>query len=158
MTKAFEKHNHQSCQQAIWQGVDARAELEGLKLTPMRRRVLAILLESHEALGAYDILNRLVAEGEAAQPPIVYRALAFLTEHGFAHKVESQNAYIACSFPQEAHQAALMICRNCKSVGEASLPEQVLAGQDFHIESEVVEAEGLCSKCYEVEIGSHSRG
>lgn len=134
--------------------VEARADAENLRLTPMRRRVLLILLESHEALGAYDILNRLVGEGEAAQPPLVYRALNFLTEAGFAHKVESQNAYIACCYPSEPHQAALMICRKCKTVGEASLSEKVLAGQGFHIESEVVEAEGLCQQCYEVELGT----
>lgn len=149
MTKAFETHNHRKCQANLLSQVEARAHEEGLRLSPARREVLEILLETHQALGAYDILNRLVAKGFAAQPPIVYRALGFLTEHGFAHKVESQNAYIACQFPERAHSAGFMICRACKSVGETCIEAPILNAQDFHIEAELVEAEGLCADCYQ---------
>lgn len=129
--------------------METRAKSEGLRLTDMRRRVLCILLESHQAMGAYDILNRLVAEGEPAQPPIVYRALGFLTEHGFAHKVESQNAYIACQYPAQAHNAGLLICRKCKSVGECKVERPILEAEDFVIENQTLEAEGLCQNCCE---------
>ncbi len=154
MTKAFEAHNHGSCRDDILRQVEARCTDENLRFTDMRRRVLTILLESHQALGAYDILNRLVAEGEPAQPPLVYRALSFLTENGFAHKVESQNAYIACEYPDRSHHAGLMICRSCKAVGECCVEDKVLDAKDFHVENEVIEAQGLCQSCYEDEHGA----
>ncbi len=149
MTQAFEDHNHSQCRKNLLRQMRERAELEGLRLTPMRERVLMILLESHQALGAYDILNRLVNEGAPSQPPIVYRALAFLTDAGFVHKVASQNAYIACQFPQRDHQAGLMICRKCKAVGECCLDGEVLQARDFFVETQTIEAEGLCEGCRE---------
>ena len=58
--------------------------------------VLEILLESHRAMGAYEVLERLAAEGFGKQPPVAYRALDFLVEHGLALRVRRLNAYAAC--------------------------------------------------------------
>ncbi len=154
MVTAFEKHNHKACVKTGLAQVEELSKSQGLRLTDIRKRVLAILLESHEAMGAYDILNRLVEQGEPAQPPIVYRALSFLTENGFAHKVETQNAYIACQFPEREHQAGLLICRRCQKVGECCLERQMLSSEGFHTEAETVEAQGLCQHCYEEEHAS----
>ena len=150
--QAFHEHDHRHC---IRDGVAAAEDVcarEGLKLTPQRRRVLEILLESHRALGAYDILERLRAEGQAAQPPVAYRALDFLTQHGFAHRIERLNAFGACAHPETGHVPAFLICRGCHAVAEAEVPDTgaldrsaVAAG--FEIEARVMEAEGLCPQC-----------
>jgi hypothetical protein len=63
------------------------AVARGVRLTPVRRRVLEILLEEHKAMGAYDVLTRLAAEGFGNQPPVAYRALEFLEDQGFAHRI-----------------------------------------------------------------------
>ena len=134
---------------------EARCEAEGLRLTPVRRRVLEILLESHRALGAYDVLERLTAEGLGAHPPVAYRALEFLTEHGFAHKLERRNAFVACACPGEdarsAHRPAFLICRNCDAVAETDAAPVAralnAAASGFRIEAAAVEAEGLCPTC-----------
>ena len=57
-----------------WRAEEARLTAAGQRLTPVRRRTLQILLETHRALGAYDVLERLAAEGQdaailAAVPP-----------------------------------------------------------------------------------------
>lgn len=149
----FERHNHTACAESAIATAEAHCRAEGLKFTPTRRRVLEILLEDHRPLGAYDILERLAQEGRGSQPSIAYRALDFLLTHGFAHKVERLNAYIACTQPLEAHTPAFMICRGCKSVAEAaSAPSRSLLGKaareaGFKIEQTVVEAEGLCPNC-----------
>jgi len=115
--------------------------------------VLEILLESHAALGAYDVLRRLTDEGAVPQPPIAYRALDFLVAHGFAHRIEKLNAYVACTASAETHDPVFMICRDCKAVAE--LPSAPVA-RDLEREAErigfdigrtVVEAEGLCPGC-----------
>ncbi len=122
-------------------------------MTEGRRRVLRILMQEHRPLGAYDILGIQKDAGQPSQPAIVYRALHFLTEHGFAHRIERLNAYIACSHPSEGHAPAFMICRLCHGVAEAHLSPAKSALGDaardagFRIERTVVEAEGVCPKC-----------
>ncbi|GIT26478.1 MAG: hypothetical protein CM1200mP41_25220 [Gammaproteobacteria bacterium] len=84
---------------------------QGLRLTPVRERVLQLLLESHSALGAYDLLEKLKADGLGSQPPVAYRALEFLVAHGFAPKIERLNAFVACSRTHAGHSPAFLICR-----------------------------------------------
>ncbi len=88
-----------------------------------------------------------------SQPPVVYRALDFLTGNGLVHRIEQMNAYTACVHPGEAHVPAFLICRECKAVAEAEtgldsgrLGEAARA-TGFVIEKVVVEAEGLCPGC-----------
>ncbi|MCX7565109.1 transcriptional repressor [Sulfitobacter sp. F26169L] len=125
----------------------------GLRLTPVRRRTLEILLAEHRALGAYDVLKHLAAEGLGTQPPVAYRALDFLVKAGFAHKIEALNAYTACVHPGQDHAPAFLICRNCQSVAEAdTAPAKGRLGDaaraaGFVIERTVVEATGLCPDC-----------
>lgn len=122
-----------------------------MQLTDIRRRVLEILLQQHKALGAYEILDTLREEGRAAQPPVAYRALDFLVAHGFAHRVERLNAFVACAHPGKAHSAAFLICRSCKKVAEIEGARQALASAaqetGFELEAAVVEAEGICPNC-----------
>ena len=126
---------------------------QGLRLTPVRRRVLEILLEAHRALGAYDVLNRLATEGYGNQPPVVYRALDFLVEHGLAHRIQRLNAFAACMHPGTAHAPVFLICRMCQvvaeadgaGVGQALAAAGVAAG--FTVERSTVEALGLCPAC-----------
>jgi Fur family zinc uptake transcriptional regulator len=149
----FATHDHSACRSGALKAAEAHCAEHGLRLTPLRRRVLEMLLESHKALGAYDMLDRLRAEGLGSQPPVVYRALDFLTEHGFAHRLERLNAFTACAHPEaDAHRPAFLICRVCKSVAEvAAKRHAALMGlaQDtgFVVERIVLEAEGVCPNC-----------
>jgi Fur family zinc uptake transcriptional regulator len=157
---AFRQHDHTACVKDGLSAAEARCFEEGLRLTPVRRRVLEILLAQHRALGAYDILPVLAEEGLGSQPPVVYRALDFLVGHGFAHRVERLNAFVACGGPAEDHAAAFLICRECGAVAEARLDAAALPGAGlgpaataagFRIEGAVVEATGLCARCAAVE-------
>ena len=121
----------------------------------MRRRVLEILLERHHALGAYDILDQLRQEGLGSQPPVAYRALDFLVSHGFAHKIERLNAFVACAHTGQDHVPAFLICRSCSKVAEAqATPDrghlaQAAREAGFTIERMIIEAVGLCPGCAE---------
>lgn len=149
----FEEHDHAACAANMIATAEAYCRGSKLQFTPTRRRVLEILVEEHRALGAYDILQRLSDEGLGAQPSVAYRALDFLLAHGFVHKVERLNAFIACAYPLEPHAPAFMICRACGSVAEASLTpsesvfERIAREAGFKIERTVIEAEGLCPNC-----------
>ena len=149
----FRKHDHSVCRDTALAEVEAVCADRRLRLTPMRRRVLEILLESHVALGAYDVLQRLQAEGHSAQPPVAYRALDFLVENGFAHRIARLSAFVACHHPRGCHAPAFLSCRACNIVAEAQTkPRQGSLARDakalgFEIEEAVIEAQGLCPSC-----------
>lgn len=151
----FQAHDHSSCISDCVASADTHCKAQGLQLTPVRRRVLEILLQQHQSLGAYEILDHLREEGLGSQPPVAYRALDFLVKHGFAHKIERLNAFIACSHPGESHAPVFMICRQCNAVAEihTDLSQgqlgQLAQDAGFAIERTVVEVEGLCPKCQE---------
>jgi Fur family zinc uptake transcriptional regulator len=149
----FTRHDHSACVADALGAAEARCAEAGLRLTPVRRKVLELLLKEHRALGAYAILDLLRDAGFGSQPPVAYRALDFLAEHGFVHKIERLNAFVACAHPNTAHAPAFMICRACDAVAEAqSTPARGALGAaakaaGFQIEKTVMEAEGLCPDC-----------
>ena len=154
MTTVFERHDHGACANAALARAEQVAAAEGLRLTPVRRRVLEILLEQHRALGAYEVLERLAAEGLGKQPPVAYRALDFLVEHGLAHRIQRLNAFTACQHHHpEGAAPVFLICRNCQTVAEidaAGLRTDLAAlgaGAGFAVERTTIEALGLCAAC-----------
>jgi len=149
----FKQHDHRRCIEHGVRHAVNQCDEAGIQLTPIRQRVLEILLKEHRALGAYDILDRLRIDGFSSQPPVAYRALDFLVQHGFAHKVERLNAFIACNTPEKDHAPTFLICRICQAVAETH-PElcrgalgRSAKDAGFLIEQTVVEAEGVCPNC-----------
>lgn len=152
---AFARHDHADCAGDVLTRATDMAKAQGARLTPVRRRVLEILLEGHRAMGAYDVLQRLAAEGFGNQPPVAYRALEFLVDQGLAHRIARLNAFAACMHPGEAHAPAFLICRTCNHVAEAPATpvraalDSAAAAIGFTIERSTVEALGLCPACAE---------
>jgi Fur family zinc uptake transcriptional regulator len=136
--------------------LDQAAELcraRGQNLTPLRRRVLEIVLEAGRPLGAYDVLEILAAERGRVAPPTVYRSLDFLQEQGLVHKVLSVNGFVACCESARPHAAELFICRHCGTAVEVARKaadprlEEAAAELDFAIDSVVLEVRGRCADC-----------
>ena len=109
--------------------------------------------QSHSAVGAYDIIERMAGRGPRPAPITVYRALDFLEAHGLVHKIESRNAFVACSHSHEGSPAAMLICEHCGLVAELDIPDvfsalEASAGsQNFAVHRSVVELTGLCAAC-----------
>ncbi len=146
-------HSGAAPAEAILAAAEDKARARGLRLTPVRRRTLEILLQAHGALGAYDVLERLAAEGFGTQPPVAYRALNFLVENGLAHRIRRLNAFTACTHPGHDHRAAFLICETCERVTEAAAPDlskalgAAAAQAGFTVERVTVEAVGRCRAC-----------
>jgi Fur family zinc uptake transcriptional regulator len=120
----------------------------GARFTETRRQVFGIIWQSHKALTAADIMEKL----GNSQPPITYRALDFLEKLGLVHHVASLNAYVGCTHPEEpGHVGQLLICKHCRNVTEVEGVEDPLqkaahkAG--FNIEHVHVEVLGVCRDC-----------
>lgn len=127
----------------------------GQRLTTIRRKVLAALLDSHRPLGAYEIIERLASRGPRPAPITAYRALEFLRENGLVHRIESRNAFIACVHNHAAGElVAFLICERCGAVGEASSKEVATTlaaaarSAGFTPRSPVIEISGVCSHCH----------
>lgn len=122
------------------------------RMTAPRRRVLELLLRSGGPMKAYDLIAKFGENGAAAKPPTVYRALDFLSRQGFAHRIESLNAYMACRFGEETHTAAFLICGCCgetreiEGVAPPNLDAAAKAAR-YQLTGVTVEARGLCSAC-----------
>lgn len=120
------------------------------RLTPPRRRVLELLLAADGPQKAYDLIAAFGEHGEPAKPPTVYRALEFLERLGFAHRIESLNAYVPCRI-EGGHMAAFLICDCCGAAAEfepdfaAQMASAAAAGYAVH--SVTLEARGLCAEC-----------
>ncbi|WP_338662226.1 Fur family transcriptional regulator [Pararoseomonas sp. SCSIO 73927] len=129
----------------------------GAQLTPLRRRVLEMVLEAPQPVGAYALLDRLRAERPGAAPPTVYRALDFLMAQGLIHRIERLNAFIPCTESAHAHGEEhphqFLICRNCgrtEELSDDSVAAAVAAAAraaGFQPARATVEVEGTCEAC-----------
>ena len=149
----FAPHDHGACVSQSFAVAEARCQDTRARLTDVRRKVLTLLLEEHRPLGAYAILERLRGSGHSAQPPVAYRALDFLIDKGLVHRIESLNAYVACTDPERCSDPTFLICQQCDRVAETgfqSVPSTAaLAAQEigFVIERELHEVRGTCPAC-----------
>jgi Fur family zinc uptake transcriptional regulator len=129
---------------------EARCEATQERLTPPRRRVLELLLGADAPLKAYDLIAAYSEDGAPAKPPTVYRALEFLERLGFAHRIESLNAYVPCRI-EGAHAAAFLICDCCGEAAEfqpaLDAPLAAAEATGYAVRMVTLEARGLCAGC-----------
>lgn len=150
---SLEPHDHSHCASSVLHHADQLKEEKGLRMTPVRRATLEILLSEQKAMGAYDVLEKLAEQGFGNQPPVAYRALEFLVDNGLAHKVRRLNAFAACTRPEISHRPVFLICRGCDAVAEApsesvqSALTDIATGEGFLIERANVEVLGVCPTC-----------
>lgn len=123
-------------------------------LTRNQRSVLKLLLEEKTALSAYTILDHLRSQGFRA-PLQVYRALDKLVEMDLVHRLESINAFVACSHPRCENHAlvAFAICKKCSNVTEfddetvADNVKKRMETIHFSPQTTTLEIWGICAVC-----------
>ena len=151
---ACSHHDHNHC---IDDAVSAARRLcteRGVRLTSLREQVLGLIWQSHKPLGAYSLMEMLAkASTRRVAPPTVYRALDFLLEEGFVHRINSLNAFIGCPSPAFKHQSQFLICQTCGVAVELSdeglhqgvANSAAMAG--FTLSTHSIEITGLCPSC-----------
>ena len=157
-------HDHQSCIHTALERAEEAFEGRGLKLTPLRRQVFAEIAGSHDAVGAYDVLDSLMRKtGERMAPISVYRAIDALLDAGVVHRLESKNAFFACHTPHAGKRHIALVCEGCGLVAEidgTSVFAAIEAATDrtpFVVSRSVVEISGHCASC-DVPQGGQNRG
>ena len=127
---------------------------EAVDLTRNQSLVMGALTRSKEPLSAYTILDQLRDNGFRA-PLQVYRALDKLVEFGMVHRLESLNAFVACSHPgcDGDDTIAFMICEKCGQVTEIADKamtkrlRRLAAEARFTLTKATIELRGICHAC-----------
>ena len=140
--------------------VERVCKARGLRLTPIRANALRLIAAADRPVKAYELLDLMKATHDAAAPPTVYRALEFLLEHGFIHKLASINAFVGCHHPGgELHAVPFLICDNCHAAVELE-DEQIVESLDararalgFVPQAQTLEVHGLCAVCAKAAAG-----
>lgn len=159
MKKCHNSQHHRSknnafCLEHTLAKMNKLCQMRRIRLTPQRQSVLELMLSAGKAMSAYHLLDQLKKIEPKAKPPTIYRALNFLIEQGFVHKVESLNSYIICPhFDNTQHISTLFICKNCHMIIEkhSAIIEQELQSlaniHHFLTKHTVLEIHGICNKC-----------
>lgn len=126
------------------------------QLTKNQSLVIGALAHSDGPMSAYTILDKLRDNGFRA-PLQVYRALDKLLEYGLVHRLESLNAFVACSCPHEHEHdhgvTAFTICEGCGQVTEfhdeviEDRLSTLVRAQEFKTEKTTIEIRGHCKSC-----------
>ena len=126
---------------------------KGVRLTPMRLRILELVWRSRKPIGAYALLDEIKLEHKSAAPPTVYRALDFLMEHGLVHRIQSLNAFVGCNDPGHVHSGIILICKDCGDaleMDDVKISETIASftkNLGFQLSSQSIEATGICPVC-----------
>jgi len=128
-------------------------EQRGLRLTPLRAQTLQLVVAAGKPIKAYEVLAGMtVANGETA-PMTAYRALDFLTAHGFIHRLASLSSYVVCASAVSAHAVPFLICESCHAVSEVN-DQRIVAflhglarDQGFKPRAQSLEVLGKCAAC-----------
>jgi Fur family zinc uptake transcriptional regulator len=138
---------------AYVQAVEQACEARGLRLTPLRAQVLGLVAAAGKPIKAYDLLDRMKSASGSTAPPTVYRALDFLLEQGFIHRLASVNAFVSCHHPQVRHSVPFLICDRCQNAVElederiSAMLEQQARALGFAPSAQTLEVHGVCAAC-----------
>ena len=159
MAKTAHRHDctdpghHVHDAKAYVHAVEEACAARGLRLTPLRAQVLGLVAAAGKPIKAYDLLDLMKSENGSSAPPTVYRALDFLLEQGFIHRLASVNAFVSCHHPQVQHSVPFLICDNCQNAIEleddriTTLLESQAKALGFAARAQILEVHGLCSEC-----------
>ena len=120
--------------------------------TEQDRLISDALRDAGRPVSAYEIIDSLRDKATLA-PQTVYRSLDRLIASGAAHRLESLNAFVACSHAEHKGSAVFAICERCGTVTEFDEPGAVSALESwagrtkFAIRQMTLELRGTCGTC-----------
>ncbi len=152
----MDMHSNQS-QKKKYQCLDFAvqiAESKGHRWTDMREAVFSYILDQKKPVTAYQLIEKISQrKNKDIKPASIYRSLDALSHLGLVVKIESLNAFIACSHPDQHHEHVFLICRQCGSADEltehtvSKKLKATASNQGFKIERQILELQGSCHDC-----------
>ena len=126
----------------------------GLALAAIVKKYKCIFVSTDkQSKEKMDILKALGKYIDNPKPPTAYRAIEFLMEHDYIHRIESLNAYVVCGTDHRHHGSQFLVCDSCGKVIEAHLCDvpddlnQQAKRQGFTLSRWDAELHGTCADC-----------
>jgi len=130
----------------------------GSKLTDKRAMILKVLVDAAAPLSAYEVVDRYNEDSLKTMPPMsAYRILDFLVSAQLAHKLTSENKYVACSHIACSHKHEIpqfLICQNCHQVKEVDIEHDIIESLQrqvntagYKLVNSQLELDCLCEAC-----------
>jgi Fur family zinc uptake transcriptional regulator len=139
----FKNHTHSNCMNTAMKRAETLCNQRNIRFTPIRKKILALILEQHMPIKAYDILAKLSDADH----------IEFLLENQLIHKIDSINSYIGCEFAHKQHQSQFLVCDSCNEVMELQEPllnsalTETSQSKGFVVRQSHVEIHGVCADC-----------
>ncbi|APA89946.2 transcriptional repressor (plasmid) [Paraburkholderia sprentiae WSM5005] len=122
------------------------------RFTPLRRRVLGLLVARGGSATAYQLLEDLNRQSPHAGPPTIYRALQFLIREGLVRHVSTTSTFRLTEENQGQHEI-FAVCMHCHSVRplhnielQQALLDTALTAH-FEVQGQQTEIKGICEDC-----------
>jgi len=140
--------------------------MKSTKRTPapeQDRMIVEALRVAGRPVSAYELIDQLRDKAVLA-PQTVYRALDRLIAGGAAHRLESLNAFVACSHLRHEGRAIFAICETCGTVNEFDEPKAVdslaawARSAKFSVREMTLELRGRCRSCTRADQAPTARG
>src|SRR5262249_55854081 len=147
------KHNHARCIEGAIEAARSAFGRHATPFTPLREKVFREIAASHEAVGAYEILDRLAAKGRRLTPISIYRVIDVLLKVGIVRRFKSRNAFYASPGGNPQSPRIVLACQDCARVadddGGAVLGaiRRTATASAFSVRSAVIEVFGTCAHC-----------
>ena len=135
--------------EAIFQ--DLRSK--GFRLTPSRKAIIAMIIETTQPLSAPEILQKLKTVRRSVNKTTIYRELDFLAAQRIISEIDildGTKRYEAFSDHHHHH----LVCTSCKAIecvevcGDLQpLEKRIRNSHDFLITGHVLEFFGVCRRC-----------
>jgi Fur family zinc uptake transcriptional regulator len=124
------------------------------------RMIVEALRYAGRPVSAYELIDQLRGQVVLA-PQTVYRALDRLIATGAAHRLETLNAFVACSHTRHQGRAVFAICESCGTVSEfddAKAVDSLSAWAKkakFSVREMTLELRGRCDACVSRDHGAN---
>ncbi len=135
-----------------WEAVRERLHAHGLRWTPQRRALLAVLSQTHGHVTGADLVERCREQDPSTIPSTVYRTLEVLEELGIVrhgHGPDGRQQYHVLPDAEHGH----LHCRACGGAWEisaeeaASIVEALESARGFAVDLSHVTVVGRCRDC-----------
>ena len=124
-------------------------------LTPLRKEILSLFVNSKHPLKAYEIIS-ILNKNRDTKPIVIYRILNFFIEKKIIHKIQSKNTYVLCDNHLCSQKKGINIflsCNSCLNIMELENTDvldniqTICANKKFYLVDSNIELNGYCSNC-----------
>ena len=127
---------------------------KSMRVTPLRREVLELLLEKREPLSHTEIFERLAAAGRVPDRVTLYRMLSAFSDAQLVHQIQGTDGTVRFCLHEPFHAGCPgnhphFLCRTCgrmSCLSEQPLP-RVEVPEGTLIEGKQLLLFGVCAEC-----------